>query len=171
MGKYLQAKEVVKDSFWIVERGGTKIGTLRHKADSYLFYENKSRTETVLDNLDNIKFAQTNNKKNTVNVSIFGYPTNVDTVYNENLQDDVAVYTKTANSKQHFVAGYWGILFPMGWRPSFCPRLKTLTDYINIGPFISESDMYLAIKRKGQENEKSNRVTSNNTNDIVNQCA
>ena len=59
----------------------------------------------------------------------------------------------------------------MGWRPSFCPRLKTLKDYTNIGPFISESDMYLAIKRKGQENEKSNRVTSNNTNDIVNQCA
>jgi len=69
------------------------------------------------------------------------------------------------------VAGYWGILFPMGWRPSFCPRLKTLTDYTNIGPFISESDMYLAIKRKGQENEKSNRVNSNGTNNIVNQCA
>ena len=31
MGKYLQAKEVVKDSFWIVERNGTKIGTLREK--------------------------------------------------------------------------------------------------------------------------------------------
>ncbi len=171
MGKYLQAKEVVKDSFWIVERNGTKCGTLRHKADSYLFYENKSRTETVLDNLDNIKFTKTTSKTDTVNVSIFGYPTNVDTVYNEHLQDDVAVYTKTASSKQHFVAGYWGILFPMGWRPSFCPRLKTLTDYTNIGPFISESDMYLAIKRKGQENEKSNRVNSNGTNNIVNQCA
>ena len=160
MGKYLQAKEVVKDSFWIVERNGTKIGTLRRKTDSYILYVNNSRTETVLDNVDDIKFAKTDNKKNTINVSIFGYPTNVDTVYNEHLQDDVAVYTKTATSKQYFVAGYWGILFPMGWRPSFCPRLKTLKDYTNLGPFISESDMYLAIKRKGQENEKNiTRIT------------
>lgn len=160
MGKYLQAKEVVKDSFWIVERNGTKIGTLRRKTDSYILYENNSRTETVLDNLDDIKFTQTDTK-NTINVSIYGYPTNVDTVFNTNLQDDVAVYTKTANSKQYFVAGYWGILFPMGWRPSFCPRLKTLQDYTNLGPFKNESDMYLAIKRKGQENEKTNTSTTN----------
>ena len=160
MGKYLQAKEVVKDSFWIVERNGTKIGTLRRKTDSYILYENNSRTETVLDNLDDIKFTETDTK-NTINVSIYGYPTNVDTVFNTNLQDDVAVYTKTANSKQYFVAGYWGILFPMGWRPSFCPRLKTLQDYTNLGPFKNESDMYLAIKRKGQENEKTTTSTTN----------
>ena len=160
MGKYLQAKEVVKDSFWIVERNGTKIGTLRRKTDSYILYENNSRTETVLDNLDDIKFTETDTK-NTINVSIYGYPTNVDTVFNTNLQDDVAVYTKTANSKQYFVAGYWGILFPMGWRPSFCPRLKTLQDYTHLGPFKNESDMYLAIKRKGQENEKTNTSTTN----------
>ena len=160
MGKYLQAKEVVKDSSWIVERNGTKIGTLRRKTDSYILYENNSRTETVLDNLDDIKFTETDTK-NTINVSIYGYPTNVDTVFTTNLQDDVAVYTKTANSKQYFVAGYWGILFPMGWRPSFCPRLKTLQDYTNSGPFKNESDMYLAIKRKGQENEKINTSTTN----------
>ena len=160
MGKYLQAKEVVKDSFWIVERNGTKIGTLRRKTDSYILYENNSRTETVLNNVDDIKFTQTDTK-NTINVSIYGYPTNVDTVFNTNLQDDVAVYTKTANSKQYFVAGYWGILFPMGWRPSFCPRLKTLQDYTNLGPFKNESDMYLAIKRKGQENEKTTTSTTN----------
>ena len=64
------------------------------------------------------------------------------------------------NSKQYFVAGYWGILFRMGWRPSFCPRLKTLQDYTNLGPFKNESDMY-PIKRKGQENEKINTSTTN----------
>ena len=166
MGKYLQAKEVVKDSFWIVERNGNKIGTLRRKTDSYILYENNSRTETVLDNLDDIKFTQTDTK-NTINVSIYGYPTNVDTVFNTNLQDDVAVYTKTANSKQYFVAGYWGILFPMGWRPSFCPRYKTLQDYTHLGPYTNEADMYLAIKRRGQEDEKNNKfstVSINSTN-------
>ena len=164
MGKYLQAKEVVKDKFWIVERNGSKCGTLRLKNNELVFYENNSRTETIIDNLDGFKFESNNNKKTTVNISIFGYPTNTDTVFNESIQDNVATYTKTANSKQYFVAGYWGILFPMGWRPSFCPRLKTLQDYTNLGPFKNESDMYLAIKRKGQENEKTTTSTTNSAN-------
>ena len=164
MSKYLLAKEVVKDKFWIVERRGTKCGTLRLKDDGLVYYDNNSRTETTIDNLDGFKFESNRNKKTTVNVSIFGYPTNTDTVFNESIQDNVATYTKTANSKQHFVAGYWGILFPMGWRPSFCPRQKTLQSYTHLGPFISESDMYLAIKRRGQEDEKNNKFNTVRTN-------
>ena len=159
MGKYLQAKEVVENSFWIVERKGAKVGTLRRKAEGYVFYENTSRTETVLDNLDNFRFEK-QKQKNTINASTNGYPTNVDTVYNEQLLDNVAVYTKTANSQQYFVAGYWGILFPHGWRPSFCPRLKTLQGYPYIGPFTNEADMYLAMKRRVQEDEKNIKFTS-----------
>ena len=47
MGKYLLAKEVVKDKFWIVERNGSKCGTLRLKNNELVFYENNSRTETI----------------------------------------------------------------------------------------------------------------------------
>jgi len=159
MSKYLIAKEVVENSFWIVERKGSKIGTLRHKTEGYVFYENNSRTETVLDNLNDFKFEKQKQKK-TVNADIFGYPTNVDTVYNEQLQDTVPVYTKTATSQQYFVAGYWGVLFPHGWRPSFCPRLKTLQDYTHIGPFTNEADMYLAMKRRVQQDEKNIRFTT-----------
>ena len=163
MGKYLQAREVVENSFWIVESKGTKVGTLRNKPEGYVFYENTSRTETVLDNLDRFRFEKQKIKK-TVNASTNGYPTNVDTVYNEQLQDTVPVYTKTATSQQHFAAGYWGILFPHGWRPSFCPRLETLQNYPYIGPYTNESDMYLAMKRKVQEDEKTNKFTTTHTN-------
>ena len=159
MGKYLLAKEVVKNSFWIVESKGAKIGTLRHKADGYVFYENNSHTETTIDNLDRFRFEKQKSKK-TVNASTNGYPTNVDTVYNERLQDSVPVYTKTATSTQDFAAGYWGILFPHGWRPSFCPRYKTLQDYTHLGPYTNEADMYLAIKRRGQEDEKNNMFST-----------
>ena len=103
-----------------------------------------------------ISFEKQKSKK-TVNASTNGYPTNVDTVYNERLQDSVPVYTKTATSTQDFAAGYWGILFPHGWRPSFCPRYKTLQDYTHLGPYTNEADMYLAIKRRGQEDEKNNK--------------
>lgn len=166
MGKYLQAKEVVENSFWIVERKGAKVGTLRRKAEGYVFYENTSRTETVLDNLDSFRFEK-QKQKNTINASTNGYPTNVDTVYNEQLLDNVAVYTKTANSQQYFVAGYWGILFPHGWRPSFCPRLKTLQGYPYIGPFTNEADMYLAMKRRVQEDEKNIKFTSARSDDSL----
>lgn len=166
MGKYLQAKEVVENSFWIVERKGTKVGTLRRKADGYVFYENTAGTETVLDSLDGFKIEK-QKQKSSVNVSIFGFPTNIDTVYNEQLQDNVAVYTKTANSQQYFVAGYWGILFPMGWRPSFCPRQKTLQEYTHLGPFTNEADMYLAIKRKGQEDEKNIKFVTVRSDDSI----
>tara|TARA_B100000497_G_C7685903_1_gene415713 strand:- start:1366 stop:1875 length:510 start_codon:yes stop_codon:yes gene_type:complete len=159
MGKYLQAREVVENSFWIVESNGTKVGTLRNKPEGYVFYENTSHTETVLDNLDRFRFEKQKIKK-TVNASTNGYPTNVDTVYNEQLQDTVAVYTKTATSTQHFAAGYWGILFPHGWRPSFCPRLKTLQGYPYIGPYTNEADMYLAMKRRIKEDEKAIKFTT-----------
>ena len=110
-------------------------------------------------------FLRKQKDKKTVNVSTNGYPTNVDTVYNEQLQDTVPVYTKTATSTQYFAAGYWGILFPHGWRPSFCPRYKTLQDYTHLGPYTNEADMYLAIKRQGQEDEKNTKFTSvRNTN-------
>ena len=166
MGKYLQAREVVENSFWIVERKGAKVGTLRRKADGYVFYENTAGTETVLDSLDGFKIEK-QKQKSPINVSIFGFPTNIDTVYNEQLQDNVAVYTKTANSQQYFVAGYWGILFPHGWRPSFCPRLKTLQGYPYIGPFTNEADMYLAMKRRVQEDEKNIKFTSARSNDSM----
>ena len=164
MDKY-KASEVVKDNFWIVERKGTKVGTLRNTATGYVFYENTSGTVTTLDNLDNFVLEHKTTKK-TINTSSNGYPTNIGTVYNEQLQDTVPVYTKTATSTQHFAAGYWGILFPHGWRPSFCPRLKTLQGYPYIGPYTNEADMYLAMKRRIKEDEKINKfgtTTSNNS--------
>ena len=63
---------------------------------------------------------------------------------------------KTANSSVHFAAGYYCLQFPMGWRPSFCPRYDTLEKYTFAGPFKSEEDMNLVLKRKGQEHEISN---------------
>ena len=88
MGKYLQAKEVVKDKFWIVERNGTKCGTLRLKENELVYYENNSRTETIIDNLDGFKFESNKNKKTTVNISIFGYPTNTCLLYTSDAADE-----------------------------------------------------------------------------------
>lgn len=143
----LTAKALL-NGFWIVEEAGNKIGTIKSVGNSFEFYDKRSNTTTVLDSIDNFKIIS-NSKKQSINDSVYGYPCNAEQAHNIDLQDNVPVYTKTVTSKQHFAAGYYGILFPMGWRPSFCPRLKTLNDYKYIGPFKNEYDMQLAIKRQG----------------------
>jgi hypothetical protein len=148
----LTAKNVIKDSFWIVERNGNRIGTIKRQDNSYLFYDNLTKTNTVYETLDSFKVVE-NETKDTVNPTVFGYPTHTDAVFDIEILDNVAVFKKTATSNIHVAAGYWALLFPMGWRPSFCPKLKTLKEYTHMGPFKSESDMHLAIKRRGQENE------------------
>ena len=140
--------KILMDNFWIVEENGNKIGTIKYVNNRYDFYDKRNNTTVTLDTIENFKVIS-NTKKETVNDTVYGYPCNAEQAHNIDLQDTVPIYTKTAISKQHFAAGYYGILFPMGWRPSFCPRLKTLETYTFIGPFKNESDMQLAIKRQG----------------------
>ena len=151
----LNAKVVIEGSFWIVEKNSDKIGTLKCSNGIYTFYDNKKHVSEVVD-ADNFNFVN-NERKITSNITVYGYPINSDTAYDIDILDNVPVFKKTERSTTHFVAGYWGLLFPMGWRPSFCPKLETILTYENIGPFKNEDDMQLAIKRK-HENTSNNRM-------------
>jgi hypothetical protein len=144
MSKYT-AKSVIENNFWIVEERGAKVGTLRYVDEQYVFYDNRTK-ESIVVSIDDFNLAS-NNTVTVSNATVYSYPTNTDIVYDVDLQDNVPVFKKTANSTVYFAAGYWGILFPMGWRPSFCPKLETLKNYKYIGPFKNEDDMYLSIKR------------------------
>jgi len=144
MSKYT-AKPVIENNFWIVEERGNKVGTLRYVNEQYVFYDNRTKENNIV-SIDDFNIDSTN-KGLVSNATVYSYPTNTDTVYDIDLLNNVPVFKKTANSAVHFAAGYWGILFPMGWRPSFCPKLETLKNYKYIGPFKNEDDMYLSIKR------------------------
>lgn len=144
----LTAKSLL-DYFWIVEERGNKIGTIKQVDQHYEFYDKRSDSTTVLENLDNFKQISTE-KKQTINDTVYGYPTSAEQAHNIDLQNTVPIYTKTATSNVYFAAGYYGLRFPkIGWRHAFCPRLKTLDTYEWIGPFKNESDMRIAIKRQG----------------------
>ena len=144
MSKYT-AKPVIENNFWIVEERGNKVGTLRYTNEQYVFYDNRTKENNIV-SIDDFNIDSTN-KGLVSNATVYSYPTNTDTVYDIDLLDNVPVFKKTTNSAVYFAAGYWGILFPMGWRPSFCPKLETLRNYKYIGPFKNEDDMYLSIKR------------------------
>lgn len=150
-----EAVEVIKDKFWIIKHQDAKIGTLKLVENGYEFYnKNENKTE-LLKSIDNF-ILQYNEKKSVTFALVFGYPTNTDVAYEIETQDNVPIFKKNANSDIYFAAGYYGLCFPKGWQPSFCPKLKTLSTYTHIGPFKNEQDMLLAIKRKVQDNEGTN---------------
>ena len=149
-------KPVIEDKFYIVEENGSKIGTLKAGEKGYILYNSYSKTETVYNSLETFKI-ETKSTKTFINETVYGYPANTEQAHDIDLLDNVPIYKKTATSSVYFAAGYYGLKFPtIGWRHAYCPRVKTLETYDWIGPFKNESDMNLAIKRKGQENEVSN---------------
>ena len=151
-----KAKPVLENKFWIVESNGSKIGTLKAVNDKYILYNSYNNSETVYDDLDNF-VVEEKKSKTFINETVYGYPANTEQAHDIDLLDNVPIYKKTPTSSVYFAAGYYGLKFPtIGWRHAYCPRVKTLETYDWIGPFKNESDMNLAIKRKGQENEISN---------------
>ena len=151
-----KAIPVIEDKFYIVESNGSKVGTLKSVENGYILYNSYNNSETVYENLDDFS-VESKKSKTFINETVYGYPANTEQAHDQQLLDNVPVYKKTANSSVYFAAGYYGLKFPkIGWRHAYCPRVKTLETYDYIGPFKNESDMNLAIKRKGQENEISN---------------
>lgn len=148
-----KAKTVIQDKFWIVEQNGSKIGTLKSESDKYVLYNNHNSKETVYNDLQDF-VVEDKKSKTFINDVVYGYPANTEQAHEIDLLDNVPVFKKTATSSVYVAAGYYCLLFPMGWRPSFCPRVETLKKYTYAGPFKTESDMNLALKRKAQEHER-----------------
>ena len=148
-----KAKVVIEDKFWIIESKGSKVGTLKHDQSGYIFYSNIDGSEVIYSDLSSFKIEE-KKTRTFINDTVYGYSANTEQAFDISLQDTVPIFKKTATSTQYFSAGYYVIKFPrLGWSDAFCPRLKTLDTYQFIGPFKSQTDVNMAIKRKAQENE------------------
>tara|TARA_B100000902_G_scaffold372799_1_gene400129 strand:+ start:1992 stop:2498 length:507 start_codon:yes stop_codon:yes gene_type:complete len=148
------AKNIIKDKFWIVLNNGEKLGTVKYAEGNYEFFENGAKQTHVYTEeefKEHFKVINTDNSKGSF-VDVFGYNTNCEEVFNVRTEENVPVFTKTVNSKNFHCAGYYAIYFPsIKWSSAFCPRLKTLKSYPFMGPFKTESDVNLAMKRKRYE--------------------
>lgn len=161
----LTAKNVIADKFWIVMDNGSNIGTVQFNDDKYVFFNNSTKTSQKLSEKDFKKtFKLVNSsKKKSVFEEVYGYQTNAEKVFNVRTEENVPVYTKTENSSNYYAAGYYAIFFPtIKWSSAYCPRLKTLKSYPFIGPFKTEEDVNLAIKRKRYE-----KVTDNSDSSTI----
>jgi len=157
------AKPIVTGKFWILERHGERVGTIRSLEQDT--YEVKEKDTCIIlhktNLLDKYSTELFNYYKEAVRatVAVFDYPTEYSEVFNSEQCDDIPTFTKTAKSTVRYCAGHYGIKFPKGWVTSFCPKLATLKSYEYIGPFKSESDMNIGIKRE-RECESRQQITS-----------
>ena len=149
----INAKEIVKDKFWIVEDEGERIGTLSLSDDQYML-SNKEGTKFFK---NAVHLQKTFNKKiNWTDLEISesfakevnGYPTNCkpfNSMYD--VKRRLPLYTKSEKSKSLYCAGYYTIRFEKGWVKSFCPKLITCERYDYQGPFKTDIEMRQALSK------------------------
>ena len=149
----INAKEIVKDKFWIVEDEGERIGTLSLSDDQYML-SNKEGTKFFK---NAVHLQKTFNKKiNWTDLEISesfakevnGFPTNCkpfNSMYD--VKRRLPLYTKSEKSKSLYCAGYYIIRFEKGWVKSFCPKLITCERYNYQGPFKTDIEMRQALSK------------------------
>ena len=136
------AKPIVKNKFWIVERDGEKLATIRaiDEDGGYAYVHNDQRevfpSIKMLSSNYNIEFARAEKIKTTVSNDIYGFPTST-RAHNAlfDVQRYLPIYTKNAKSKSYYAAGYYSIKLNSTWIQQFCPKLITLNRYEYCGPF------------------------------------
>lgn len=150
----INAKTLIKDKFWIIEKNGQKLGTLQKEdIDCWIFLSRQQEKE-IFHSRDSLyeKFGQgifandiqvpTDPEIEPTEWKVHGFPVN-QKPYNPvfDVQKQLPIYTKTPKSKSLFCAGYYIICFEKGWRKAYCPKLITLQRYPYKGPIKSKIEM------------------------------
>jgi hypothetical protein len=143
------AKPVVKNKFWIVESGGTKIATIQAIDEGGFVYVHDDQREMFPSikllskkyNIEFVKAERPRREKQDV-YEVYGFPT-PNQPNNEvlDVQRYLPIYTKGAKSKSFFCAGYYIIRFSNTWVRAYCPKLITLNRYEYQGPFKTQEAM------------------------------
>ena len=146
----LQAKPVINDKFWIVEKAGEKVATLRKDEENRFVMSNLSGTKIYKNKSDITKQFGKNffvakiieePNKNVPN-EIHGFTTSCiphNSMYD--IKKKIPLFTKSKESKSLYCAGFYIIKFDKGWVKSFCPKKITLERYPYQGPFKTELEM------------------------------
>lgn len=146
----LHAKPIIDNKFWIVEKDGEKIATLRKDEEDRFVLSNITGTKIFNSRKDITKefgkdfFVAKILKDTDDNQSneIHGYQASC-TPHNcmYDIKRKLPLFTKSSDSKSLYCAGYYVIKFDKGWVKSFCPKLITLQRYPYKGPFKTEIEM------------------------------
>jgi len=152
----LKAKTILKDKYWIVEDGETRVGTLSWSDDRYMlsdsngvhFYDNERQLKKKLGSFVFEAQAEIKIPDDTSEKVVSNFPTSC-TPYNAmfDVKRKLPLFTKSIKSKSLYCAGYYIIHFDKGWVKSFCPKLITVERYEYKGPFKTELEMKQELSR------------------------
>ena len=150
----INAKEILKNKFWIVESEGERVGTLSVSEDKQYMLSDTSGTrffsnlKQLKNNFDSEISWTTVKEEVVIDKEVHGFPASC-TPYNPmfDVKQKLALFTKSPKSKSLYCAGYYIIQFDKGWVKSFCPKLITVERYETKGPFKSEIEMRQALSK------------------------
>ena len=140
------AKEILKDKFWLVIDNGKNVGTISFDNDHYIVnsdgkyevYKNKSNIKKKLGDLTwtQLKIQE------TTQYDVHKFVCN-SKPYNSmwDLKKKLPLFTKSEKSKSVYCAGYYIIKFNKGSVKSFWPKLITIERYDYKGPFKTKIEM------------------------------
>ncbi len=139
----IEAKSVVDDYFWILQKNNKKIGeVIQVHTGKYEVNILGERTEfTTLELLKQspmFTFIDLPGDK-PLTEEVEGYPT--DTIAHNkvwNIKHNLPLYTQSDDSKSWHAAGYYKVLIHSNWIVQFCPKLISLNRYEFEGPFKSD---------------------------------
>lgn len=146
----VQARPIIDNKFWIVEKGGIKFATLRKNDDNRFVLSNESgvkifnrKSELTKEFGKDFFIAKIIKESNDADTnSVQDFPTSVipcNSMYD--IRRKLPLFTKSKESKSIYCAGYYVIRYDKGWAKSFCPKLITLQRYPFQGPYKTESEM------------------------------
>lgn len=144
------AKPVIKEKFWILEESGTRVGMMNLADGNYIIKLRKK--DMILHSKDELRDHQIEFAGRDLahggQMTVMGYPTDQEDVYNIQKIDGYPCFTKKANTKSVHAAGWYGVKFKNGWVQSFCPRLTTVQSYESVGPYKNQTDLKLVLQQK-----------------------
>ncbi len=159
------AKILIPEKEWLIKDGNTKIGTISKIKRGYqLLHNGKAITFKDLAEIKSkigIAFFEETIKKakkeviDTGTYNIYDFPCKSkphEPLYN--VQKKLPLYTKRAKSKSQHCAGHYIIKFRKGWVKSFCPKLITLERYPFQGPWKTEEESRIALRKANNEATK-----------------
>ena len=150
----LMAKPVLADKFWIVERDGQKVGTIRtNEKGVTLTVGKQNHAFSKLEDLEKKMSVTFTDRQitttETTEHEIYNFPCKTkpfNAIFD--LKRKLPLYTKTENSQSFFCAGYYVIHWEDGnHSPAYNPKLLTLSRYTYEGPFKTKLEMTETLRK------------------------
>jgi hypothetical protein len=160
----VKLKPITTESWLVLTSDGTnsKIGLLSEQRDKIILLAGKIKTvfrnrEEVVDFFQDDVFVNVLEESNTETGKQFfvrGFPVIHDNpVEAPDVKHTLPIYAKEGSTNILFSAGYYCLNFPKCWRPSYCPKLKTLESYPFEGPFKTKAEMQAVLTKRTRESK------------------